>query len=56
MYLLEGEKILYRVALQILKIKKKKLKTLHQFEDIIDELKNFEDLITTDEEINNFVE
>ena len=47
MYLMEGEKILYRVALQILRIKKTKLKQLTEFEDIMVELKNFEDLTTT---------
>ena len=46
MYLLEGEKILYRAALQILKIKKKRLKALTEFEQIMNELKNFQDLIT----------
>lgn len=38
---MEGEKILYRVALQILKIKKKKLKKINEFEFLIEELKNF---------------
>jgi hypothetical protein len=52
---MEGEKILYRVALQILKLKKKKLKKLTEFEDIMEELKNFEDLVTTDEEIDKFI-
>lgn len=53
--MLEGEKILYRVALQILKLKKKKLKKLTEFENIMEELKNFEDLVTTEEEIDKFI-
>lgn len=38
-----GEKILYRVALQILKWKKRLLKSMKNVEDIIEELKNYDE-------------
>lgn len=42
-YFLEGDKVLYRVALQILKEKKKHIKKLGSFEDVIAELKSYEE-------------
>jgi hypothetical protein len=38
-----GEKILYRVALQILKWKKKRLKKRNKVEDLVEELKNYDE-------------
>jgi hypothetical protein len=37
--------VIYRVALQILKMKKHALKQMNQVEDIVDELKNYDELI-----------
>lgn len=37
-----GEKILYRVALQILKWKKRELKSKGKVEDLVEELKNYD--------------
>ena len=42
-YLLEGEKVIYRVALMVLKTKKKRLKTLDNLEDFIEELKSYQE-------------
>lgn len=42
-YMMEGEKILYRVALQILKEKKRVIKMLDAPEDVIAEIKNCEE-------------
>lgn len=41
-YFVEGEKIIYRVALQILKEKKRFIKKMDSDEDIISEIKNCE--------------
>lgn len=38
-----GEKILYRVALQILKWKKRELKRRSKVEDLVEELKNYDE-------------
>ena len=38
-----GEKVLYRVALQVLKVKKKNLKHFKKLEDAVDELKSCEE-------------
>lgn len=43
LYLTEGKKILYRVALAILKLKKRKAKEMNSFEDTLMFLKNFDD-------------
>lgn len=43
LYMVEGEKILYRVALQILKYKKKIIKKLKDMGEIINELKSVQE-------------
>jgi phosphoglucomutase len=43
-----GEKVIYRVALQILQMKKRELKKMNKIERIVEELKNFGDLLESD--------